>query len=249
MSEDRQERQGGEENASLMQKRLEAISGGDQAQQDKPMKHESDMTRKEKRLLEKEKIKGMGMKKKLEYIWMYYKPAIFGLIGAIVLIFVVKDWYYNAQIEDILSIAIANGSLGETDDWAEEIKASLGSTDEFERVSFILNLNTDENGADFDYYAQMAFLAQVQAKGIDVIVTTEEMCKKLAGEEYFLELSEALDEETLAAFGDQAEKYYLRLEEGQLQDHIQLYYDPCVAFIVTTENLDNAAKWVSSLAE
>ena len=36
-------------------------------------KNELDLSRKERRLLEKEKIKGMGMKKKLEYFWMYYK--------------------------------------------------------------------------------------------------------------------------------------------------------------------------------
>lgn len=250
MSEDKQKKTGEEENASIMQKRLEGIEGSTQEPQGKQVKHESDMTRKEKRLLEKEKIKGMGLGKKLEYIWMYYKPAIFGVIGAIVLIFVIKDWYYNAKIQDILSIAIVNGGMGETDAWAEEIKASLGSTDEFERVSFILNLNTDETGNDFDYYAQMAFVAQAQAKGIDVLITTEEMCKKLAAQEYFSELSDVLDEETLAVFGDQAEQYYLKLDGGEIQEHIQLAYDPvCVAILVNTENLENTVQWVSSLAE
>ena len=52
------------------------------------IKNESDLSKKERRLIEKEKLKGMGPKKKLEYIWMYYKPAIFGAIAVIVLIFV-----------------------------------------------------------------------------------------------------------------------------------------------------------------
>ncbi len=250
MSEERQKKQQKEENASIMQKRLGGMSGGSQEHPRVQVKHESDMTRKEKRLLEKEKIKGMGLGKKLEYIWMYYKAAIFGLIGAIVLIFVGKNWYYNAQMEDILAIAVVNGGMGETDAWAEEIKAYLGSTDEFEKVTFILNLNTDETGANFDYYAQMAFLAQAQSRGLDVMVTTESMCKKLIDQEYLSDLSEVLDKETLDAFGDQAEKYYVKLEEGEIQDHILLPYDPvCVAILVNTPNLENSVKWVSSLAE
>ena len=60
-------------------------------------KNESDLSRKEKRLLEKEKLKGMGPGKKLQYIWMYYKPVMFGILAAIVLAFVLKDWYINAK--------------------------------------------------------------------------------------------------------------------------------------------------------
>lgn len=255
MSENRQENQRGEETVSIMQKRLEGMSGGQQDagkanEGNPPYKHESDLTPKEKRLLEKEKIKGMGMGKKLEYIWMYYKPVIFGIIGAIVLVFVLKDWYHNAQIEDILSIAIANGGMGDTEEWAEEIKAELGSTDEYDRVGFILNLNTDETGAEFDYNAQMAFVAQVGAGNIDVLVTTEAMCKKMIGQEFLAELSDVLDEETLAAFGDRAKEYYIRLDDSAIQEHIVLpYEDVCVAILANVKNSENAAAWISSLAE
>lgn len=254
MSEKRQENQRGEETVSIMQKRLEGMSDGKQeengTEETRAYRHESDLTRKEKRLLEREKIKGMGMGKKLEYIWMYYKPVIFGFIGAIVLIFALRDWYRNAQIEDILSIAVVNGGMGETEDWAEEIKEFLGSTDENDRVGFILNLNSDETGADLDYNAQMAFVAQVGAQTIDVLVTTEAMCEKMAEQEYFSEVSEVLDEETLAAFGDCAEQYYIKLEDSTIQEHIELpYEDVCVAILANAKNFDNAVQWVSSLAE
>lgn len=256
MSEEKQENQRGEETVSIIQKRLEGLSGEHSEGADKANEgssghiYESDLTRKEKRLLEKEKIKGMGMGKRLQYIWMYYKAAIFGVIGAIILVFVIRDWYRNAQIVDILSIAIANGGLGDTEEWAEEIKADLGSTDEDDRVSFILNLNTDETGAEFDYNAQMAFIAQVQAQGIDVLVTTEDMCKNMSNQEFFADLTEALDEETLELLGDRAEQYYIKLEDSAIQEHIPLAYDEvCVAILGNTKNFDNAVKWVSSLVE
>ncbi|MDO4306057.1 MAG: hypothetical protein Q4C77_04420 [Eubacteriales bacterium] len=255
MSEKRQENQRGEETVSIIQKRLEGLSGeqigAEKANEGSiPHKYESDLTRKEKRLLEKEKIKGMGMGKKLQYFWMYYKPVIFGFIGVIVLIFVLRDWYRNAQIEDILTIAVANGGMGETEEWAEEIKADLGSTDENDRVSFILNLNTDETGAEFDYNAQMAFVAQVQAESIDVLVTTEAMCRKMGEQEFFSDLSEVLDEETLEILGDRAEQYYIRLDNSVIREHIPLpYEDVCVAILINAKNFDHAVQWVSSLAE
>ena len=50
----------------------------------------------------KEKLKGMGPKKKLEYIWMYYKPAIFGVIAVIALIFGIKDYYEQSKISGFM---------------------------------------------------------------------------------------------------------------------------------------------------
>ena len=43
-------------------------------------RYESDMTRKEKMQLEKEKLSKMNFKEKLAYIWEYYKAVIFGII-------------------------------------------------------------------------------------------------------------------------------------------------------------------------
>ena len=60
-------------------------TGHDESVLNPVYKNESDLSRKEKRLLEKEKLKGMGPGKKLQYIWMYYKPVMFGILAAIVL--------------------------------------------------------------------------------------------------------------------------------------------------------------------
>ena len=60
--------------------RAEQAEEHDESVLNPEIKNESDLSKKERRLIEKEKLKGMGPKKKLEYIWMYYKPAIFGVI-------------------------------------------------------------------------------------------------------------------------------------------------------------------------
>ena len=51
-----------------------------------PAKHhryESDMTRKEKREIEKEKLSTMSIGGKLGYIWTYYKGAMAAILGVI----------------------------------------------------------------------------------------------------------------------------------------------------------------------
>ena len=52
--------------------RAEQAEEHDESVLNPEIKNESDLSKKERRLIEKEKLKGMGPKKKLEYIWMYY---------------------------------------------------------------------------------------------------------------------------------------------------------------------------------
>ncbi len=86
--------------------RAEQAEEHDESVLNPEIKNESDLSKKERRLIEKEKLKGMGPKKKLEYIWMYYKPAIFGVIAVIALIFGIKDYYEQSKIKTVLSMTV-----------------------------------------------------------------------------------------------------------------------------------------------
>ena len=105
-------------------------TGHDESVLNPVYKNESDLSRKEKRLLEKEKLKGMGPGKKLQYIWMYYKPVMFGILAAIVLAFVLRDWYINAKTKTVLSIAAVNSQLSDTDDIEKQVEEFLGVTED-----------------------------------------------------------------------------------------------------------------------
>lgn len=65
-------------------------------------KHESDLTKKEKRELERQKLAGMGLGGKLQYIWAYYKPQIFVVVGVIILIFAIRDFYLKLRLKTYL---------------------------------------------------------------------------------------------------------------------------------------------------
>ena len=110
--------------------RAEQAEEHDESVLNPEIKNESDLSKKERRLIEKEKLKGMGPKKKLEYIWMYYKPAIFGVIAVIALIFGIKDYYEQSKIKTVLSMTVVNSMANDTETPEQKIKETLGYKDD-----------------------------------------------------------------------------------------------------------------------
>lgn len=229
-------------------------SGNETVQHDESVlnpeiKNESDLSKKERRLIEKEKLKGMGMGKKLEYIWMYYKPAIFGVIAAIVLVFAAKDYYEQAQIKTVFSMTVVNSYGNDTDVLEDEIKETLGyGEDAYSKVDIGVNLTTNADGDEFDYSAQMAYVAQLQAGTVDVMVIPETLYANLNQNEPFANLEELLGEETFAAFGTQTDKTHITLNNSELAEKLGVSYEPiCIVVPVTAPDQENTAKWIESL--
>ena len=212
------------------------------------IKNESDLSKKERRLIEKEKLKGMGMGKRLEYIWMYYKPVIFGVIAAIALVFAAKDYCEQAKIKSVFSITVVNSFGNDTDALEEEIRETLGYGDDpYSKVDIGVNLTTNADGDEFDYSAQMAYVAQVQAGSIDVMVMPEALYTNLNQNEPFADLEELLGEDTFASFGTQTDKTHITLTDSELAEKLGVNYEPmCIAVPVTAPDQENAVKWIES---
>lgn len=214
-------------------------------------KYESDLTPKEKRLLEKQKLKGMGFKKKLEYIWMYYKPAIFGFLAVILAIFVGMDIYHNAQIEEVFSMFVVNGAA--TDDGAvvEDIRQLLGLESDLEEVNVSTSLQTEATQDNLDYNSSMLFIVRAQTGEMDVLIMPEGLYQTFLKQEYFEDLHGILGEEGYAAMGEMADGTCLKVSAELLAEKKILvpYEEAYVAVLVTAKNRENAAKWLLSLAE
>ena len=82
-------------------------------------KHETVLTKKEKRELEKMKLASMGWKGKLQYIWAYYKPQMAAIVAVIAIAFFVKDLYENSRIHTALTVMVID-SYGTKQEEAEE---------------------------------------------------------------------------------------------------------------------------------
>lgn len=210
-------------------------------------KNELDLSRKERRLLEKEKIKGMGMKKKLEYFWMYYKWVLVCVIVGILAIRGGMDWYHNAKMETILSIAPVNSMNSDTELAARKVKESLGAEGEYEQVSILTNLMASGENGEFDYTSQMAYIAQIQAGSIDVLLMPENVYRKYSSEGSFADMKEVLGEELCSTLGDTVQKDCVVAADNSLREDFGITYDPVyIGVICNSSNMENAAKWIES---
>ena len=213
-------------------------------------KHESDLTKKEKRELERQKLASMGFGGKIQYIWAYYKPQIFGVIGVIVLIFAIKDWYHNAQIKDVLTISVVNSYGAKQEEAQEQVEQDLGiQDDEYKVVTVDESLRTGEDAGSLEAYSQMAFSAKVAAKALDILVGPEEFMDGFGEkEEYFADLTEVLPAEVYEAFGDQIDPYTITIDSKELEEELETTYTPIkISVLVNSENLDYVAQWLGTL--
>lgn len=93
-----------------LQNRAEAGSDGhDESVLNPEMPNETDLTKKERRRIEKEKLKGMGTGKKIQYIWMYYKIHMLCVLLALAESVWEMNIYRHATDETVLSIGSGEG--------------------------------------------------------------------------------------------------------------------------------------------
>lgn len=207
-----------------------------------------DMTRKEKRLLEKEKIQGMGFQKKMEYFFMYYKWVPLLIIGVICAGIGGYRWYEHAKIENILSVVTVNAKSQDFTEKQEEIRKVLGAESKYEQVSVLGNFATDQTGKDLEYHSQMAFMTQLQAGTLDVVVMPESM--------YKTESRKGILEDMGTVLGEDAYKNFAGYENGDcviiddtdfIEEYGLVYNEAYVCVLKNSLNQENAAKWILSL--
>lgn len=215
-------------------------------------KHESDLTKKEKRELERQKLAGMGLGGKLQYIWAYYKPQIFAVVGVIILIFAIRDFYHNAQIKNVLTVSVID-SYGANQEAAEAaVEKELGiDEDPYQIVTVDESLRTDGQSGALEAYSQISFTTKVAAQSLDIVVGPEEFIDEFENkDEYFADLPQLLPEDVYAAFGDQIDQYSITLDSRELEEELETTYEPVkISVLVNTENTENVIKWLTALSE
>ena len=232
------------------EKRVEETEQHDESVLNPEIKYGEDLSKKERRLIEKEKLKGMGFGKKLEYIWMYYKPAIFGVIAAIALVFAAKDYYEQSKIKTVMSVSVIDSLSGDTDAAEQEIMQVLGCEDDpYSKVDIGVNLTTEADRTELNYNAQMAYVTQIQAGAIDVMVMPEALYETLNENEPFADLEELLGTDAFEAFGTQTDKTHISITDSELAEKLGVNYEPmCIVIPYSAPNQENAVKWIESLA-
>lgn len=156
---------------------------------------------------EKEKLKDMPWKKKISYIWDYYKYH--GLISILVVVFICYTVYTftKPKVETKLYATIINNTI-EPDIWneyKEKIMEYMELNPDTEEV--ILNYNFYYNGAP-DYAANMrqAFAVYLAASEIDIIIAPLSEFSDYVKNGFFTPLSDQLPTDLYSLLTD---KFYL----------------------------------------
>ena len=197
------------------------------------------------------KLGSMSLGGKLQYIWAYYKPQIFGLIGVIAAFFIVKDIYQNAQIKTFLSVMVIDSTGSAQEDAAKKLEEDLGiSDDPYQKVSLDESVRTGQSQKELDTYSQMSFTTKIAAKGVDILIAPEAFFDTLNGEDYFADLTEMLPQEVYDSFGEDISKYSITLDSTELGELLEVNYEPLkIGILSNSENSENAVKWITVLSK
>ena len=82
--------------------------------------------------------------------------------------------------------------------------------------------------AEFDYNAQMAYVAQIQAGSIDIMVMPEKLYQTLKKNEPFADLKELMGEEAFEKFGMQTDTTHISITDSELEQEIRCNLRSCM---------------------
>lgn len=133
-------------------------------------KYESDLTKQEKRQLEREKLSKMNFPQKVDYIWTYYKILLFIPLAIFAAVYFGYHIYLSSHENVLLNVAIVGGnSLAQNQilNLESDIGELLGAEGKFDVVrvqaSIPENTTSDVNG-------NMALTTLIGADAIDVLI-------------------------------------------------------------------------------
>ncbi len=150
---------------------------------------------------EKEKLKNMTTKEKMNYLWEYYRLHALGGILAIAAIIYVIYQIATPNINTQFYAAIIDSSLSTeaVEEFASEFSDYLDLNPKLEDIQINDTFYLSGSG---NYNIQQALTAYIAAREVDVIIAPESQFLNYAKNDYFTKLSEALPTDIYSAMTD-----------------------------------------------
>lgn len=211
-------------------------------------KYESDLTRKEKRQMEIEKLKSMSFKKKVEYLVTYYKWVLLVLLVAVFFISMGVNIYRGIRQKTVLSVVIADAVYDE-ESQVEKLQTDLlkllGSGKKNEEVMIDTSAVSGET-----YGSAMKMTVVMSAGDTDILVCSGETYEEYAAQDAFLSWEEIL--------GADYEKMQPYLEEGKLNlsksekwraYHLTVYEPAYAGVLRSSDKKEEAVRFAEYFSE
>lgn len=206
-------------------------------------KYERQMSGKEKRKFEAEKMSQMTLKEKLEYLWMYYKVYLLIPVVIVVLIVVGVQMYHGITQKVLLNLTILGGESTDRTGLEKEILELLGTGKKNEAVKINANLS----GSTDDYNSNIALSTLIGAEAVDILICPEEVYKAYADQNSFLNLEDLLSEEALASGKVQGDALILEGSDYMAQE-VGVVYEPAYVCVMSNaQNERQAAEFIEML--
>ena len=160
-------------------------------------KYESDLTRKEKRQMEIEKLKQMTFPEKLSHMWSYHKLILFLPILLLILVIGTIRWIENSRYEIVLTIGVVNSIIWDMDDSTlESLREQMGVQDRHSEVLIDIAYTFVDGQVNFESEQKLAVTVASQA--LDVFIINQQVYDDYHYHDMFMDLSNIFSEEELA---------------------------------------------------
>lgn len=155
-----------------------------------------------------EKIKtpfrDMTIGQKLEHIWEYYKPAIFGIAAAIALIVYIIYKIVSPDPEGVLNVTLVNANgyeVAEEDSFIRYLKEQGYDTDA-QTALVNTSLSIDASGGQMSATSMQVLSAMMMVGEIDLLAGNEDTLQILGSSGSLIPVDQILREDQLKAYED-----------------------------------------------
>lgn len=149
----------------------------------------------------KVELKALPPKKRIAYIWEYYKVWI--LIGLFAIYSIISGIYqYVTAKEPLFQTIMLNGSMP-IDEYifAEDYLVDSGySTDDYEIKVSTMTMHFNEFSYADDYNTMQSFVARITSGDIDLISAPKDLFEPYGKEGYLMDLSTVFSEDELLKY-------------------------------------------------
>ena len=201
-------------------------------------KYESDLTAKEKRQLEWEKIKGMSFKNKVSHIWAYHKPILAAPVIAIFLIVTIVNIVIQNRYENVLSIAVINGlHVNDTDARDVSLKERLEL--EHPHSTILIDPNFTFVDGALTMESVQKIVVFIAAGQIDILITNQYLFENYVEQEMLLDLGEIFSEYELAEM-NLVQRYGIDITEAVDMniEYFGIFYEPVYLTVIVNVDLE-----------
>ena len=209
---------------------------------------------------EREKLKSMSFKEKIQYFNQYYRNKTIVIIVCIIFIGYLLYSMFGPKVETVLYTAILDGCIdNETvTSFQAEMTEKLSLDTEKSEVYFDDSFYVSDS-SEYSATTQQKLVVYIASKEIDIIIAPEETFSQYASAGYFTKLSECLPTQMFSTLTDNF--FYYTTEEDSQEASYGIYLDnyaikdengnminrPVLGILSNSQYTDNAVSFIESL--